>query len=103
MLQCFCEVETLFEVGAEAFNPPPKVESAVVRFVPHEIPLIKLEEMQPFSNFIMQAFSQRRKTLRNNLKGLINETMFLNANIDQSARPETLSIHDFIHLFRHLT
>jgi 16S rRNA (adenine1518-N6/adenine1519-N6)-dimethyltransferase len=103
MLQCFCEVETLFEVGAGAFNPPPKVESAVVRFVPHQVPLIKLEEMQPFSNFIAQAFSQRRKTLRNNLKGLVDETTFLKANIDQSARPETLNIEDFIRLFRHLS
>lgn len=103
MVQCFCEVETLFEVGAGAFNPPPKVESAVVRFVPHEVPLLKLEEMQPFSDFIAKAFSQRRKTLRNNLKGLIDETQFLNAKIDQSARPETLTIHDFIRLFRPLS
>lgn len=103
MVQCFCEVETLFEVGAGAFNPPPKVESAVVRFLPHAVPLLKLEEMQAFSDFIARAFSQRRKTLRNNLKGLVSEAQFLNANIDQCLRPETLSIHDFIRLFKHLT
>lgn len=103
MLQCFCKVETLFDVGAGAFYPPPKVESTVVRFIPHQVPLITLEEMQPFSNFIAQAFSQRRKTLKNNLKGLIDESSFFKANIDQNARPETLNIEDFIRLFNQLS
>ena len=103
MVQCFCEVETLFQVGAGAFNPPPKVESAVIRLVPHQKPLLNVEEVPHFSRFITQAFSQRRKTLRNNLKGLVDETIFLNAHIDQSARPETLSLHDFLRLFRKLS
>jgi len=103
MVQCFCEVETLFLVSAEAFNPPPKVESAVIRLVPHDKPLLNLEEIPHFSRFIMQSFSQRRKTLRNNLKGLVDESTFLNAHIDQSARPETLTLEDFLRLFRHLS
>jgi len=103
MVQCFCEVETLFLVGAEAFNPPPKVESAVIRLVPHDKPLLNLEEIPHFSRFITQSFSQRRKTLRNNLKGLVDEATFLNAHIDQSARPETLTLEDFLRLFRHLS
>jgi 16S rRNA (adenine1518-N6/adenine1519-N6)-dimethyltransferase len=103
MVQCFCKVETLFQVGAGAFTPPPKVESTVIRLIPHEKPLLNVEEIPHFSRFIAQSFSQRRKTLRNNLKSLVDETTFLNTHIDQSARPETLSVEDFIRLFNHLS
>jgi len=100
MVQCFCAVETLFLVGAGAFNPPPKVESAVIRLIPHQKPLLTTEEIPLFSRLITQAFSQRRKTLRNNLKGLINDAIFLKTNIDPNARPETLDVTTFIHLLR---
>jgi len=69
LTQLQCEVEKLFEVPPEAFYPPPKVQSAVVRLTPRQTspyPRVHLPDLQ---RLVTQAFSQRRKTLRNNFKG----------------------------------
>jgi 16S rRNA (adenine1518-N6/adenine1519-N6)-dimethyltransferase len=69
LLQAFFHVEFLFEVAAEAFDPPPKVKSAVIRLTPRkDIPPFKTEKM--FFLLVKTAFNQRRKTLRNAVKGL---------------------------------
>ena len=102
MAQFRCEVESLFEVPPEAFYPPPKVQSAVVRLTPH--PRLAYPNVDPRSlaRVVTQAFSQRRKTMRNNFKGTMEDSDFGRLAIDPRARAETLSIADFAAIAEHL-
>jgi len=101
MLQYFCQVEKLFEVKPGSFNPPPKVDSAIVRLTPYgtKTPFqSRLDNEKSLEFICQQAFSQRRKTLRNNLKKIISSDQIESLNIDPGARAETLSIDNFIEL-----
>ena len=102
MTQFRCEVEQLFEVPPEAFYPPPKVRSAVVRLTPHPEPQYPNIDPASLGRVVTQAFSQRRKTLRNNFKGMMEDDDFGGLAIDPSARAETLSIADFVAMALHL-
>ena len=102
MTQFRCEVEQLFEVPPEAFYPPPKVRSAVVRLTPHPEPQYPNVDQASLGRVVTQAFSQRRKTLRNNFKGMMEDDDFGGLAIDPSARAETLSIADFVAMALHL-
>jgi len=95
MLAAYTKVEKLFRVGPGAFRPPPKVDSAVVRLVPHASPPFPLHDPQRFAALVSAAFTKRRKTLRNAVKGLVDEATMLAAGVDPQARPETLSAADF--------
>jgi 16S rRNA (adenine1518-N6/adenine1519-N6)-dimethyltransferase len=97
MLQYYCATEMLFTVGPGAFRPAPKIESAVVRLTPHASPPVDVDPTQ-LSRLVRRAFTQRRKTLRNNLKGLLDITAIEDAGIDPGLRPERLSLVDFAHL-----
>ena len=94
MLAARCRVEHLFDIGPGAFRPPPKVHSAFVRLVPHAAPPFPLASPARFARVVTQAFSHRRKTLKNALAGLVDEAVILAAGIDPKARPETLSAAD---------
>lgn len=96
MLQARCQVESLFGVGPEAFRPPPKVRSAVVRLVPRETSAVAAEHAPRFAEIVRHAFAQRRKTLRNSLAGLLTPEQIADVGIDPGARPETLSLTDFV-------
>jgi 16S rRNA (adenine1518-N6/adenine1519-N6)-dimethyltransferase len=98
MLAARCAVEPLFTVGAGAFTPPPKVVSAVVRLVPWSTPPFAVPDPARFSQLVTQAFSRRRKTLRNALKGLVEPAAIEAAGIDPGVRPETLTPAQFAHL-----
>lgn len=87
----------LFEVPAGAFNPPPKVTSAVFRLVPYEQNQLR-RKMKSFSSFGCPRLYQRRKTLRNSLKGMLAEDGFEKAGVDPMARPETLTLAEFVAL-----
>ena len=102
MAQFQCEVELLFEVPPDAFYPPPKVQSAVVRLTPHLEPPFPRADKELLAKVVTQAFSQRRKTLRNNFKGSLADSDFEALRIDPSARAETLSIADFVAIAGHL-
>ncbi len=95
MLQAVCKVQMLFPIGPGAFQPAPKVESAFVRLIPHEKPPFPIDDPALFAKVVTQAFSQRRKTLRNTLKGLISEEVMQNCGIDPSIRAEQLSVKEF--------
>ncbi len=98
MVQYYCETEYLFFVGPESFNPPPKVDSAILRLTPWaERPYQATDDTQ-LSKLVAQAFSMRRKTLRNNLKKIISAEQIENLGIDPSHRAETLSVEDFVKL-----
>ena len=86
----------------EAYYPPPKVHSAVVRLTPHPRPAYSNVATTSLARVVTQAFSQRRKTLRNNFKGTMEENDFGGLAIDPSARAETLSIADFVAIAAHL-
>jgi 16S rRNA (adenine1518-N6/adenine1519-N6)-dimethyltransferase len=94
-LQARAKVESLFHIGPGAFNPPPKVDSAFVRLQPWETPPYPIDDWEVFAQVVAQAFSQRRKTLRNSLKQLVDEETILNAGLEPSVRPEQLSVSDF--------
>lgn len=98
MLAARCSVEPLFSVGPGAFTPPPKVHSAVVRLVPWSEPPFAVTDPARFAALVAQAFSRRRKTLRNALKGLVEPAAIEAAGIDPGARPETLTPAQFAQL-----
>jgi len=95
MLQWQLRVEKLFDVRPGAFTPPPKVDSSVVRLVPHALPPIQVRDAAAFANLVRAAFAQRRKTLRNNLKGLMTAETLESLGIDPQRRAETLTLGEF--------
>ena len=95
MLAAACRSESLFRVGRGAFQPPPAVDSAVVRLVPHATEPFPLPDRARFARVVAAAFSMRRKTLRNSLRGLVGPAQFAAAGIDDGRRPETLSPAEF--------
>ena len=98
MLQYRCAVLPLFGIGPGAFRPPPKVESAFVRLVPHRTPPIPVQDEALFARVVQLAFGQRRKTLRNTLKGLLDDADFAAAGIDPQIRAEQLDLAAFARL-----
>ncbi|MBD9680398.1 16S rRNA (adenine(1518)-N(6)/adenine(1519)-N(6))-dimethyltransferase RsmA [Pseudomonas sp. PDM18] len=98
MVQYFCRVDYLFTVGPGAFNPPPKVESAIVRLVPYAEPPHPAKDHRVLERIVREAFNQRRKTLRNTLRTLMSVEDIEAAGVDPTLRPEQLSVADFVSL-----
>ncbi len=98
MLQYACQTESLFTVGPENFTPPPKVDSAIVRLIPHATKPFVAEDEKAFKDIVRQSFSQKRKTLRNNLKGWLNVEQIEQCGIDPSIRAETIPVEGFVKL-----
>lgn len=98
MLQASCKVQMLFLIGPGAFQPAPKVDSALVRLIPYERPPFPIDDPGLFSKIVTQAFSQRRKTLRNTLKGLVSAETMEHCGIDPGGRAEQLSVEAFSRL-----
>ncbi|MGH8495153.1 MAG: 16S rRNA (adenine(1518)-N(6)/adenine(1519)-N(6))-dimethyltransferase RsmA [Gammaproteobacteria bacterium] len=103
MLQAECTIERLFDIGRGAFQPAPAVESAFVRLVPGRTPPLELEDPGCFERVVRSAFSRRRKTLRNALKGIAGADDFAAAGIDPGARPETIAPEGFAALANRLS
>jgi 16S rRNA (adenine1518-N6/adenine1519-N6)-dimethyltransferase len=98
MMQYYCATELLFEVPPESFDPAPKVMSAIVRLVPHQQPPVAVRDVAKLNRVVTEAFSQRRKTLRNALKKLIAEADIVALNIDPTLRAESISLDEFARL-----
>lgn len=98
MTALFCDATWLFDVPPGAFTPRPRVQSAVLRLVPRTTPLCRPDCEDRLADIVRQAFSKRRKTLRNALKGLITPETMERLGIDPTARPETLSPDAFSRL-----
>ncbi len=98
MLQAICEVEPLFVVPPQAFRPPPKVESAVVRLRPRPRNGIGIQNAELFERLVRNAFGQRRKTLRNAVQALCTADQISAAGIRPESRAEQLSVAEFINL-----
>ena len=86
------------DVPPESFSPPPKVNSAVVRLTPYAEPPVKVGDLNMFEKLVTQAFSQRRKTLRNTLKPMMSAEQMEALDIDPKRRAETLSLEEFARL-----
>ena len=95
MLQAYCEVTHLFDIGPGAFKPAPKVDSSIVRLVPLSNEQTHIDDEARFSKVVAASFAQRRKTLRNNLKGLLDASDFEKLGIDPGLRAEMLSVEEF--------
>lgn len=103
MAQYLCKVESLFVVPPGAFNPAPKVDSAIIRLTPYrELPHVASDPSQ-LEIVVRTAFNMRRKTLRNNLKPLLTADELESLGIDPGLRPEKLPISDFVSISNYLT
>lgn len=100
MCQYHCQVTPLFTVPPEAFRPAPRVQSRVVRLVPHADAPVRIHDMARFEQLVNRAFSMRRKTLRNSLRGLLDPQAIEAAGIDPGLRPEALGLQEFAALAR---
>lgn len=103
IMQYHCETDYLLTVPRGAFNPPPKVTSAVFRLTPHTTKPVVAEDEDHFAIVVRETFNHRRKTLRaifkqSALLPTLNENDFAACAIDPQARPETLSVSDFVTL-----
>jgi len=95
MLAAYAEVDDLFDVGPGAFHPRPKVWSAIVRLRPSLQPRFEIGSDKVLRAVVSAAFSHRRKTLRNGLKGLLSAADIEDCGIDSGVRPETLAPAQF--------
>ncbi|MGZ5030869.1 MAG: 16S rRNA (adenine(1518)-N(6)/adenine(1519)-N(6))-dimethyltransferase RsmA [Methylobacter sp.] len=95
MMQYYCATELLFDVPPESFDPAPQVMSAIVRLVPHRQPPVAVNDIAKLNRVVTQAFSQRRKTLRNSMKKLIAEEEIVALGIDPTLRAENISLAEF--------
>ena len=102
MMQLYFRISPLFTVAPQCFRPVPRVESAIIRMVPRTSPAISQDEHDAFATLVRQAFSQRRKTLKNTLRGLCDTEQIDAAGIDPGKRPQELSVDDYIRLFRQI-
>lgn len=98
MLQYYCETEMLFTVAPGAFFPPPKVDSAVFRLIPYQTLPYPADDEELLSRVVAKAFGQRRKTLRNNLKGMMDADTLNQLGIDPGLRPEQISLPQFVQI-----
>ena len=102
MLQYYLAMEYLITVPPEAFDPAPKVESAFVRCVPHAALPFVANDTALFYKVVLAAFGQRRKTLRNTLKGLLDDAGFTALGINSQLRAENLSVAEFVTISNYL-
>jgi 16S rRNA (adenine1518-N6/adenine1519-N6)-dimethyltransferase len=100
MLQWRYAMDLLFIVPPTAFEPAPKVESAIVRMRPLATPMVCEEEK--LQQVVTKAFSQRRKVIRNCVAGMFTENQLIDAGVNPQARPETVPLEQFVELARSL-
>jgi 16S rRNA (adenine1518-N6/adenine1519-N6)-dimethyltransferase len=98
MLQYRFHLEWLLDVPPESFDPAPKVDSAVVRLIPKADAELDARDPARLERIVQQAFSQRRKMLRNTLKGILDEAAFAELGIDPTARAEDLAVADYVRI-----
>lgn len=98
MSQYYCAVESLFDVGPDAFNPHPQVNSAYLRLMPHRPIRTSASNIKQLEYVVREAFNHRRKTIGNSLKHLVTTEMFADCQINPKKRPQELSVEEYISL-----
>jgi 16S rRNA (adenine1518-N6/adenine1519-N6)-dimethyltransferase len=96
MAQYYCQVQPLFVVGPGSFNPPPKVDSAIVRLAPYDELPYPAQCADTLAKVVREAFSMRRKTIRNTLKPLISAEQLESLGIDTRLRPERITLPQYV-------
>ncbi len=97
LMQAWYDIEYLFTVPEHVFNPPPKVKSAVIRMTRNQVTQLGCNE-RLFKQIVKTAFNQRRKTMRNSLRGMVGKECEVMGNPVFDKRPEQLSVQQFIEL-----
>ena len=103
IIQYYCQVEHLFNVLPEAFDPAPKVESAIVRLTPYQESPYGPVEKGSLERIVASSFAMRRKTLNNNLKGIIAAADLEHLGIDPGKRPEQISVAEYVQLAKFIS
>lgn len=98
MVQYYCQNDYLFFVPPEAFSPPPRVDSAVVRLTPLAEPAVKATDFGIFRQLVNQAFTQRRKVISNALKSWLTAEQIVAAGVDPGKRPDAIGLTEFVNL-----
>ena len=98
MAQYYCKVIPVLEVPPSAFKPAPKVDSAVVRLIPHQHIAQPVDDMALFSRIVTEAFTQRRKTIRNSLANFISAEQLTALGFDLNLRAENVSVEAYCRL-----
>ena len=103
MLQYRFVIERLLDVPPEAFDPAPKVHSALVRLIPRPPEALAVVNQAHFAALVAAAFRQRRKMLRNSLRGMLDEDQLAALGVSPTCRAEELSVADYVRLANTLT
>ena len=103
MLQYRFHIERLIDVPPESFDPPPRVHSAVVRLIPKDVCELDAKNPGKLSMVVQAAFSQRRKMLRNTLKGVLGDAGFAELGIVPTRRAEDIDVADYVRIANYLT
>ena len=103
MLQYRFWMEWLIDVPPESFDPPPKVDSAVVRLIPKPAGELRARDPERLASVVLAAFAQRRKMLRNTLKGVLDDAGFAALGIAPTLRPEDVPMDDYVRIANYLT
>ena len=98
MAQYYCQIIPVLEVPPYAFKPAPKVDSAVVKLIPHKSLPHPVNDVRALSRITTEAFNQRRKTIRNSLSNIFSAESLTNLGIDLDARAENLSVQQYCQL-----
>jgi len=103
LCQALCTIAVIARIGPRCFWPPPHVDSMMLRLDLLERPLVPREELRPFADFVRSVFEHRRKQLRTAL-AYVTERVdpFDEVGVDLARRPEQLTIHEWLGLFRAL-
>ena len=103
ILQYYFDTELLFEIPPEAFSPQPKITSAFIRLIRKKRASLKVIDKDSFEKIVKVAFSQKRKTIKNNFKNILFDKDFFNLEISPKIRSEALTIDQFIKLENYVT
>ena len=98
LIQYFFDSEILFDISANSFSPPPKIQSSFIKLVPREKEGLKFKNLINFKKVIKTAFQFKRKTLKNNFKDILDEENFNSIGINPQKRVEMLGIDDFVNI-----
>jgi len=103
MLQYRFHMEWLIDVPPDSFDPPPKVQSAVIRLIPKAVAELTAKSHAKLAQVVLAAFSQRRKMLRNTLKGTLSDAGFAELGIVPTLRAEDVSVEDYVRIANYLS
>jgi 16S rRNA (adenine1518-N6/adenine1519-N6)-dimethyltransferase len=96
MTQYFCQAQSLLFIPPEAFDPPPKVDSALVRLTPRREKCVKADNFNRLGDIVREAFSFRRKTIGNALKAYFSTEQLKELGIDPQLRPQNLTVDQYV-------